>query len=96
VVGFLGRNGAGKSTTLRILAGLSAATSGTATIAGVPHRSLPKPMQVAGFGLSADAFHPSVSGERALRTLACRVGTGRARVREVLALVELQAAAWTE
>jgi ABC-2 type transport system ATP-binding protein len=59
VVGFLGRNGAGKSTTLKILAGLSAATSGTATIAGVPCRSLPRPMHVAGFGLNAEAFHPS-------------------------------------
>ena len=37
VVGFLGRNGAGKSTTLKMLAGLSAPTSGTATIAGVPY-----------------------------------------------------------
>jgi ABC-type branched-subunit amino acid transport system ATPase component len=48
VVGFLGRNGAGKSTTLRILAGLSAPSSGTATIAGVPYRPLPRPMHVAG------------------------------------------------
>ena len=69
VVGFLGRNGAGKSTTLKILAGLSAPTSGTATITGVPYRSLPRPMHVAGFGLNAEAFHPSVSGERALRAL---------------------------
>jgi ABC-2 type transport system ATP-binding protein len=36
VVGFLGRNGAGKSTTLKVLAGLSAPASGTATITGVP------------------------------------------------------------
>ena len=93
VVGFLGRNGAGKSTTLRILAGLSAATSGTATITGVPYRSLPRPMHVAGFGLNAEAFHPSVSGERALRALGSRIGVSRGRVREVLALVELQSAA---
>jgi ABC-2 type transport system ATP-binding protein len=93
VVGFLGRNGAGKSTTLRILAGLSAPTSGTATIAGVPYRSLPQPMQVAGFGLNAEAFHPAISGERALRALASRIGVGRGRVREVLELVELRSAA---
>ena len=93
VVGFLGRNGAGKSTTLRILAGLSAPSSGTATITGAPYRSLPRPMQVAGFGLNAEAFHPSISGERALRPLASRIGVGRRRVREVLALVELQSAA---
>ena len=93
VVGFLGRNGAGKSTTLKMLAGLSAATSGTATIAGVPYRSLPRPMQVAGFGLSAEAFQPSLSGERALQALASRIGVGRGRVREVLELVELASAA---
>jgi ABC-type multidrug transport system ATPase subunit len=81
VVGFLGRNGAGKSTTLRILAGLSVPSSGTATIAGVPYRSLPRPMHVAGFGLSAEAFHPSISGERMLRTLGSRIGVGRGRVR---------------
>ena len=35
IVGFLGPNGAGKSTTMRILAGLMAATSGTARICGI-------------------------------------------------------------
>jgi ABC-2 type transport system ATP-binding protein len=93
VVGFLGRNGAGKSTTLRILAGLATPTSGTATIAGVPYRSLPRPMQAAGFGLSAEAFHPAISGERMLRALGSRIGVGRGRVRKVLELVELQGAA---
>ena len=93
VVGFLGRNGAGKSTTLKMLAGLSAPTSGTATISGVPYRSLPQPMRVVGFGLSAEAFHPSLSGERMLRALASRIGVGRGRVREVLELVELTSAA---
>jgi ABC-2 type transport system ATP-binding protein len=93
VVGFLGRNGAGKSTTLKMLAGLSAPTSGTATIAGAPYRSLPQPMRVAGFGLNAEAFHPSISGERTLRGLAARIGVSRRRVSEVLELVELESAA---
>ena len=34
IVGFLGHNGAGKSTTMRILAGYLTATSGSATVAG--------------------------------------------------------------
>jgi ABC-2 type transport system ATP-binding protein len=36
VFGFLGPNGAGKTTTLRLLTGLAHATSGRATVAGVP------------------------------------------------------------
>ncbi len=35
IVGFLGPNGSGKTTTLSILTGLSTATSGTATFGGV-------------------------------------------------------------
>ena len=36
VFGFLGQNGAGKSTALRILAGLARATAGSATVDGIP------------------------------------------------------------
>src|SRR5581483_3215609 len=35
IFGFLGANGAGKSTTIRMLCGLLAPTSGTATVGGV-------------------------------------------------------------
>ena len=48
VTGFLGPNGSGKTTTLRILLGLAAPTSGTATIAGLPYRQLPDPMRRVG------------------------------------------------
>jgi ABC-2 type transport system ATP-binding protein len=41
VVGFLGLNGAGKSTTMRILAGLMPATSGRAYVSGLPVASHP-------------------------------------------------------
>ena len=36
IYGFLGANGAGKTTAIKILAGLTRPTSGTATVAGVP------------------------------------------------------------
>ena len=36
IYGFLGANGAGKTTALKILAGLTRPTSGTAAVAGIP------------------------------------------------------------
>jgi ABC-2 type transport system ATP-binding protein len=93
VVGFLGRNGAGKSTTLKMLANLVRPSAGTATIDGRPYRELRDPMRVAGFGLDAFAFHPAVSGRRQLETFAVRTGLPSGRVGEVLGLVELEPAA---
>jgi ABC-2 type transport system ATP-binding protein len=89
VVGFLGRNGAGKSTTLSALAGLVRPSAGTATIDGRRYRDLHDPMRLAGFGLDAFAFHPAIAGRRQLETLAVRAGLPRRRAREVLELVEL-------
>ncbi|MDQ1379653.1 MAG: type transport system ATP-binding protein, partial [Actinomycetota bacterium] len=40
VTGFLGANGSGKTTTLRILLGLSEATAGTASIGGRRYAAL--------------------------------------------------------
>jgi ABC-2 type transport system ATP-binding protein len=93
VVGFLGRNGAGKSTTLNVLAGLAKATDGSAHINGRPYQKLDEPMRTVGFGLDAEAFHPAMPGGRVLRMIATRAGIGDGRVREVLRLVELDAAA---
>jgi ABC-2 type transport system ATP-binding protein len=89
VVGFLGRNGAGKSTTLKILAGLARPSRGRATIDGHAYRELKDPMRVAGFGLDAFSFHPGIPGRRQLETLAVRAGLPSSRAREVLELVEL-------
>ena len=43
ITGFLGPNGSGKTTTLRMILGLVRPTSGTATVAGVPIRLLADP-----------------------------------------------------
>jgi ABC-2 type transport system ATP-binding protein len=90
VVGFLGRNGAGKSTTLKMLAGLVRPSAGSARIDGRPYRELRDPMRVAGFGLDAFAFHPAIPGRRQLETSAVRAGLSPSRVREALQLVELE------
>jgi ABC-2 type transport system ATP-binding protein len=89
VTGFLGPNGSGKTTTLRMLLGLAAPDSGTATINGVRYRDLPDPARTVGAALEADSFHPGRSAIEHLRILATAAGIPRARATQVLAMVGL-------
>jgi ABC-2 type transport system ATP-binding protein len=93
VVGFLGPNGAGKSTTLRLLLGLAAPTEGTALVFGTRYAELVEPARSVGAVLEHADFHPHRSGRAHLQVLALASGIDRARVDEVLDLVELTAAA---
>jgi ABC-type Na+ transport system ATPase subunit NatA len=93
VTGFLGPNGAGKTTTLRMLLGLAAPDAGTALVFGEPYAHLREPGRRVGVVLEAADLHPGRSGRDHLRTLAVAGGIPRARVEEVLRLVELDAAA---
>src|SRR5688572_10533445 len=58
VTGFLGPNGSGKTTTLRMVLGLMTPTAGTATIAGAPYRRLTNPFRHVGAVLESTNFHP--------------------------------------
>jgi len=93
VTGFLGPNGAGKSTTLRMICGLTPPSHGTATVAGVPFRSLPNPGRRVGVLLDASAQHAGRTGRETLALSARLLGVAPARVGEVLQLVGLSAAA---
>jgi ABC-2 type transport system ATP-binding protein len=93
ITGFVGANGAGKSTTLRMLLGLTRPTSGTATIDGLPYADLPDPMHVVGALTDPDVFHPGRTGRNALRVLARPAGIDDRRVDELLELVDLAGAA---
>jgi ABC-2 type transport system ATP-binding protein len=93
VTGFLGPNGAGKSTTLRTILGLVSPTEGSATVLGMPYRSLPAPAQTVGAVLETQSFNPLRSGRNHLRVLASASGIDQQRVDEVLDLVGLEAAA---
>jgi ABC-2 type transport system ATP-binding protein len=93
VTGFLGPNGSGKTTTLRMLLGLAAPDSGTATINGARYRDLPDPARTVGAALEADSFHPGRSAIEHLRIMATAAGIPRHRAAEVLDLVGLAEAA---
>jgi ABC-2 type transport system ATP-binding protein len=89
VTGFFGANGAGKSTTLRLVLGLSRPTSGRATIGGRLYRDLAYPTRTVGAVLEHSPFHPTRSARNALRVLATASGVELRRVDEVLAIVRL-------
>jgi ABC-2 type transport system ATP-binding protein len=89
VTGFLGRNGAGKTTTLRILVGLASATSGSATIGGLPYSAIERPARHVGALLDGAGFHPGSSARGQLLVLARGLGVSKTRVDEVLALTDL-------
>jgi ABC-2 type transport system ATP-binding protein len=93
ITGFLGPNGAGKTTTLRLLLGLAEPTSGKALVFGRPYRALEQPIKQVGAMLESGDFHPARSGRDHLRTIALATELPRARVEEVLELVELTPAA---
>ncbi len=89
VTGFLGPNGSGKTTTLRILLGLVHPTSGTATIAGRRYQDLENPTATVGAVLEATSFHPARRARTHLRMAARAGGHDVTRADEVLELVGL-------
>jgi ABC-2 type transport system ATP-binding protein len=96
VTGFLGPNGAGKSTTLRILCGLTPPDAGSSTIGGVPYRKLVNPGRQVGVLLDASAQHAGRTGREVLSLAALVLGVPRARVTQMLELVDLPPAAATK
>jgi len=88
ITGFVGANGAGKSTTLRMLLGVTGPTSGRALIEGRRYAELRNPARVVGALLDPDVFHPRRRGRDALRVLAAASSISDRRVDEVLELVD--------
>jgi ABC-2 type transport system ATP-binding protein len=93
VTGFVGNNGAGKSTAIRMLLGLTRPTSGHATVDGSPYAELPDPLRAVGALVDPNVFHPGRSGRNALRVLGRAAGITDLRVDEVIGLVDLSDAA---
>ena len=96
VTGFLGRNGAGKSTSLRVLCGLCRPDSGMATVAGRRFTQLPVPGRTIGVLLDAGAQHPGRTGGEVLSLAARCTHQSPARCTELLERVGLARAAGTK
>jgi ABC-2 type transport system ATP-binding protein len=93
VVGLLGRNGAGKTTSLRMLLGLARPTAGAATFFGQTYDQLPHAARRIGVSMEGIGPVTGVSARRDLLIWATALGLGRGRVDTVLDQVGLADAA---
>jgi ABC-2 type transport system ATP-binding protein len=93
VTGFLGLNGAGKSTTLKMLCGLTPIGAGSAAVLGAPYRRHPNPGRRVGVLIDASAQHAGRRGREVLAVSAQVLGVDAARVDQLLQLVGLDRAA---
>ncbi len=73
IYGFIGRNGAGKSTTLKLLCGLARPTQGEALIFGKPVRD-PVARRRVGALIEQPGLYPDMSGRENLRLYATLLG----------------------
>ncbi|MDA8057668.1 MAG: ATP-binding cassette domain-containing protein [Actinomycetota bacterium] len=89
VTGFLGPNGSGKTTTLRMLLGLVFPSAGSATFGGTAYRDLDQPLRHVGAVLEATSFHPSRRAADHLRTVALAGGLPLSQIDRVLDVVGL-------
>lgn len=92
VLGLLGPDGSGKTTTLRAMVGLVPPTSGMVRIDGRSYARLADPVHTMGAVLGSP-FHPGRSGRCHLRILAAAAGVPAGRVEELLGVVGLMPAA---
>ena len=85
VHGFLGPNGSGKTTTIRMLLGLIRADAGTMTIFGseIP-KHLPEVVDRVGAIVESPKFFPAFSGRKNLQLLAEAIGRPKGIVDEIL------------
>ncbi len=90
VHGFLGPNGSGKTTTIRMLLGLARPTRGTMRLFGQPvPAQLPQVIGRVGAVVESPKFSPNFSGRRNLQLLAGAIGAPTASVDAALETVKL-------
>ena len=84
ITAFLGHNGAGKSSTLRILLGLDRATSGTATFDGQTYQSMIYPLKTVGAAFDGIGGLPNRKVYDHLNIIAASNAIPKFRIDEVL------------
>ena len=89
ICGFVGPNGSGKTTTMRMLLGLIKPTHGTGTVLGEDIRQPEKYLFNVGAMIEGPAFYPALSGAENLRVLASIGGFNQKRVATLLEQVGL-------
>jgi ABC-2 type transport system ATP-binding protein len=89
IAGFVGPNGSGKTTTIRMLLSFVAPTAGTAEVLGSPIDRPGDYLPRVGALIEGPAFYWWLSGRRNLEILAALDGTPSSRIDEVLDIVEL-------
>lgn len=89
VCGFVGPNGSGKTTTIRMLLGLITPTGGTGTVLGESISHPEKYLPYVGAMIEGPAFYPALSGSENLKVLASLGGFSSSRVPILLEKVGL-------
>ncbi|MSZ66764.1 MAG: ATP-binding cassette domain-containing protein, partial [Actinobacteria bacterium] len=89
ICGFVGPNGSGKTTTIRMLLGLIKPTGGSGTVLGESINQPEKYLPRVGAMIEGPAFYPALSGRENLKVLAELGGFPLSRVDELLKKVDL-------
>ena len=89
ICGFVGPNGSGKTTTIRMLLGLIKPSSGTGSIIGNSIGHPEKYLKEVGAMIEGPAFYPALSGLENLKVLAKLGGIPLERCQQLLDLVDL-------
>ena len=90
ICGFVGPNGSGKTTTIRMLLGLIKPTAGSGSIIGNSISHLEKYLKEVGAMIEGPAFYPALSGLENLKVLAKLGGIDFKRCEELIELVGLK------